>query len=969
MGALPPNWPQMLYAWNPGNYANFGNGNAFNWTDLAKRMVGKSSTSRGLQFELDAIQPGTWQGSWNNADGQLDPSNASSVFAPILPFFPWSIQAQYPPSVNLLTPDQATAGDWSQLAPGALPPGPKPANLTMWWFGADTDLAPPGVTIAQSASAWQGLRVYSAMLQPGAGPANGTVPMAIAVPLRPQATYSFSVYVRCPISGASITVQPLIGWQNTVSYLAETAGPAVTLTGGLAWTRLTVSGTCPANAFNGLLQIALVSSVSSATQIESDGWQFELSDTPSAWTEPGPWYPVYTGQIERYPQSWANSGSYGTINAQAVDVFALLSQMKFANLMSATLMAAVPGTRPDFIYPFDDPAGSAAFIDFTGQRAAAASIGNPGLAAGVQQTSANASGAYASAPNQTVVRFTPPSMPANGVSIVAPSIAIPPDARGVSGPSTTGTGWTRLIAFRATAVPQSPNLAVIWLVDGYATNTNFAYLVVNNSGQVQLTINDAYTTGTLTLGTVDLGDWHLAAVTMNSSGTVLTGCLDGTISTLQLSPAWTGAGVPYNDDTVGALAYIGANTEYGPFEGDMSWYAQWPTALSTTQLVNLYNTWRFAGAGESTGARYLRVLALAGYQGTYVVDAGATQSLGPATDIANNDALTCLNNIVETENGQHFVDAAGVVTFLARTRRFLTTTPVYVFGEDTANGEWPYDDVHFDFDPTHLGNLVQVTQISTRQVTTAQDLTSQDQYGTRTLQRNNQSTSQEEIDDCANFLLARYKQVRQRIATMVLNPGAVPSLWPVALSLELGTRIRVLRRPPGAPSIQFDGFIENIAWATDDQNNATCTIEASPVDPMPYAAFTTLRSSLNAPISAGATSATLTALADAGVNPAAANITTGQLLVLDPGLSNAESVTVASVSATTPGYTTFTIAFQSRVAHDHPAGAIVSEAFPGWQTATLAQYEPIAVFDNTAFDTPGAVFDPVNVFDACAFSY
>ena len=967
MMALPPNWPQMLYSWNPGNQAAFGNGNAFNWTDLAKRMVGKSSTSRGLQFELDAIQPGSWQGSWNNTDGQLDPTNAASIFAPILPFFPWSIQAQYPPSINLLTPDQATAGEWSGLASGALPPGPYPANLNMSWFGASTDLASPGLTIVQSASAWQGSRAFSAMLQTGAGPANGTVPMVMAVPLRPLAAYSFSVYVRTPTSGASITVQPLIGWQNATSYLGQTLGTAVTLTGGTAWTRLAVSGICPANAFNGLLQIALTSTVSTATRLESDGWQFEFSSVPSPWAMPGPWYPIYTGQIERYPQSWADAGSYGTVNAEAVDVFALLSQMKFTDLMSATLMAAVPGTRPDFIYPFDDPDGSTSFTDFTGQRPAATSIGNAGLTAGVQQTSTNASGAYASAPNQTVIQFTPPSMPATGTPVVAPAVSIPANSQGTSGPSTTGTGWTRLIAFRATAVPQSGNYAVIWLVDGFATNTNFAYLVVNNASQVQLVIGDAYTSGTLTLGTVDLGDWHLAAVTMNAAGTALTGCLDGAITTLTLSPAWTGAGVAYNDDTVGALAYLGANSEYGPFAGNASWYAQWPTALTSTQLVNLYNTWRFAGAGESTGARYLRVLNLAGYQGTYVVDSGASQSLGPATDIANNDALTCLNNIVETENGQHFVDAAGVVTFYARTRRFLSTTPVYVFGENSANGEWPYDDVQFDFDPTHLGNLVQVTQVSTNQVTTAQDLTSQDQFGMRTLQRNNQSTSQEEINDAANFLLARYKQVRQRIATMVINPGAVPELWPVALSLELGLRIRVFRRPPGAPVIQFDGYIENIAWDTDDQNNATCTIEASPIDPMPYAAFTTLRSSLSTAISAGATSATLTALADAGINPAAANITTGQVLVLDPGLSSAESVTVASVSTTVVGYASFTVTFQSAVAHAHAAGAIVSEAFPGWTSTTLAQYEPIAVFDSAEFDA--AVFDPVNVFDACAFSF
>jgi hypothetical protein len=971
VSSLPLFWPQIEAALNPGNNPSFGTGAVANWTDLTKRLVGKSSIGRGKQFELDAVQPGTWQGGWHNPDGNLDPSNASGIFAPLLPFFPWRVRAQYPPSVNLLTPDQASAGDFTPLASGALPAGPKPPSLLLAWYGAAGDIANPGITIATSSNPFQGSRVFLVSINADAGPANGTAPFAMNVAIRPGATYAFSVFVRCTTASASLSVQPQIWWQNTLFSLSQVAGATTVLAGSptSAWTRLTVSGVAPANATTAQIAVVLAQNTTQSTNLESDGWQFEGAGAPSAWVMPGRWFPLYAGQVERYPQRWTNAGSYGTVQAQAVDVFALLSQTKFTDLMSASLVSAVPGVLPDFVYPFNDPAGSTVFTDTTGQRTPAVGNGDPTLTAGVAQSASSPSGLFAAAPDQTVVNLTPPTLPPVAVPTLAPAITIPPDAQGTTGPSVTGSGWTRQIAFRATALPVSGNKSALWLIDGFEADNNYAYLTIDVAGLVQFTLTDTATTGTLALGTITTGGWHLAAVTVDATGTVLTGCLDGKITTLTLATAWTAAGNTYNDDTVGALAYVGSNTQYGPFEGDLAWYAQWPLALTTATLVTLYNTWRFAGAGESSGARYTRILALCGYQGFFAVDSGASRNLGPATDIAGKDALTCLGDVVQTENGQHFVDAAGVVTFYARTRRFLSNAPAAVFGENNAAGELPYDDLQLDFDPTHLGNLVQVTQASTNQVTTAQDFASQAQYGIRTLARTSQSAAQSEIFDAANYLLSRYRQPRQRIATLVLNPGAVPALWIKALSMELGVRVRVMRRPPGAPAIQFDGFVESLAWSMDDQNNATLTIEASPADPMPYAAFTTLRSSVQTATTVGATSLTLTALADAAINPAAANIAPGQVLVLDPGLSTAESVTVQSVSTTTPGYSAFTVTLTAATTQAHAAGAVVCEPFPNWQKTTLAVFEPLAVFDTAVFDTAGAVFDPVNVFDACAFSY
>ena len=109
--AQNPNWPALAGEFNPTGNPNYGTGNVNGFVDLTKRLVGQWGTSRGRQFELDTVQPGTWLGVWDNRDGQLDPSNASSSFAPnLLPYRPWRIRAQYP----------AGTGTWYPLYNGMI---------------------------------------------------------------------------------------------------------------------------------------------------------------------------------------------------------------------------------------------------------------------------------------------------------------------------------------------------------------------------------------------------------------------------------------------------------------------------------------------------------------------------------------------------------------------------------------------------------------------------------------------------------------------------------------------------------------------------------------------------------------------------------------------------------------------------------------------------------------------------------
>ena len=94
--------------------------------------------------------------------------------------------------------------------------------------------------------------------------------------------------------------------------------------------------------------------------------------------------------------------------------------------------------------------------------------------------------------------------------------------------------------------------------------------------------------------------------------------------------------------------------------------------------------------------------------------------MAPATDIADTDAVTALQAVTDTEGGVMFADAAGNMAFHKRTRRWNPVPATVVFGENAAAGELPYEDQPvFDYDPTLVTNLAEVTHSATGVVYTA----------------------------------------------------------------------------------------------------------------------------------------------------------------------------------------------------------------------------------------------------------
>lgn|GEM_PF-1942787 len=851
------NWPMVEEAWGPFWNANGGTQPLDRYVEVSDRTRKTSSVSRGRQYELDQVRSGEASLTLDNRDGALDPVNTSGPwYGHIQPYQPYRKRAQWPPTRNLLDQVMATGGDL-----GGFPLGTISNSGTDIFSSSDNT----GGQFVATSAAWQGATVMQF-----------NVPSATANGVRimytprwstlPGQTYTVQLRARNITPSTSLAVKAFIGNYTTVSGSFLNGGTAATLTGSATagWTTLTATFTMPAGA-GGMSCGLLVDTTAAATcSIQIDGMQLEKGATATTWQAPGVWYPMYAGWTERWTPSWDLHGTYGQVAPTAVDTFSLLSQQK----LSDPLTQEINSHSPRFVYRLDDPSGSTAAAEWTGNYPVAqigiSKYGAGSLTFGTSVTATDATGLYTGSTG-TVATLNNASP---GTNVIAAASFLRLTTAGIKGP-TDPASWVRMLAFRYTGpTPSGGGAACMWSwMDNQRANGtpsgSHVYVFIESTGKPVLLIQGPTGAGSSwypggATNCVD-GDWHLLIFGYNAATGQVVFSQDGAGAAFYSSipSTYTPSGIVA--DNLGAFVdvTVGNGTIWN-FKGDLSFASEFSWSFGSSSISSLYNAWKSACAGESTDARYARILRYAGYTGWNSIQTGLTTSMGPA-NLDGQDAMSALENVVATENGAHYVDAAGVITFVSRGARYNATTPDFVFGENADAGEYPYEDCSLDFDSTHLSNQVTVTQEPTSQNFYATDDTSVANYFPRTLSRTINSSDAGECQDAANYLLSRYKMSAMRVSSLKLHPSGNPALWAVCLSLELGTRVRVMRRPPGVPAIAVDCFVENIQWDMDDGGEAWCTLQCSPADLTPYAVFAAWHTTLAAAVSAGATTLSLNA--------------------------------------------------------------------------------------------------------------
>jgi hypothetical protein len=827
-----------------------------------------------------------------------------------------------------IDPVKDSAANWFTPIAGSVA---QANNLTAAPNGATTAAAwttPSGTTSSSP--------LYCGVVGTGSPAANG--PVADCVQVTATQTYTASAYLmRTSSADATVQVTVSIRWFNAAgTVLSASTGSAVTVAVG-SWIRASVSAAAPAGAVWGRarIQISSPASTTASNTIYATGWQMEQAGSASPWGDPGPTFYAFWGFFEQLPQAWRLSGTWGETDAVGVDALAGLAQYQVQGPLIEEFLAL----SPTFLYALNDPVGSTSCADLTGNRIAAPVENSPfgagSLVFGNSVTATSPSGLMQGSAGPVATFNNNPSetgslqFPETFVSIHKTTVSPGPPANG---------NWTRIIHFRSATAPNSTSAYILWnaIPPSYGSNLSEVQFQIGASpptGAAFLFVSGATGGSASYAGSANLcdGNWHQFAITCGGSGNIafyVDGAQVGTGSvTLPLSGVVT--------DDIGASVQTGVTQYKGGVVGDIAVAAEFPTVLTAAQITNLYNSFRSASSGESSGARAARLFTWVGWTGPTAIDTGLTTSMGPATDLAGQSALNGLNAIVATENGDGYASNSGVLTFRSRGALY-NSAPVFIFGEKQANGEWPYEDGLLPTDPIVTYNIVPITQYSTGQVATSQDLASQQANFPRTFPgRTVNSTSFAEVQAASQYQLGQSKTPQMRCTGLKLHASAIPGLFAVCAQLEKGVRIRVMKRPPWrSTAIQFDGFVTRTAWSFDPSGDVFLTVDAAPADLANYWVLGALHTTLSAQAASGQAQATINALPDAAVNALASSLPRGYQLRFEPGTARDETLTLAptGIPATSLGYTTAVLTFTGNFAFTHPANSVVCEVLPAGYT-------------------------------------
>lgn len=328
-----------------------------------------------------------------------------------------------------------------------------------------------------------------------------------------------------------------------------------------------------------------------------------------------------------------------------------------------------------------------------------------------------------------------------------------------------------------------------------------------------------YNTTTLT-GTTNVcdGDWHHIVITWSGGGSGTQKLyVDGLV---QASASYSNI-VPFLfPGYIGADNFLNGGPENG-FIGQIGEVAYYSTTLSASQVTLHF---QLGSAGWATpqfsGQRITSVLALYGWPtGLESIATGLTQVQAATSSFAQSTALSYIQQVEATEQGQFFVSENGTITYLDR--HYILTNAAAA----TSNGTFASDNNsgHFHY---LQGSIVPAADdldlwtdvLGSRQGGVNQqatNVTNAKKYGWRSLTGFTGLLQQDDNDVLAlcQWLLAHYGTPISRVRQMAMdNTSQAGANFPQMLGRKLMDRVTVDWLPLDGTTVHFiqDSLVESI---------------------------------------------------------------------------------------------------------------------------------------------------------------
>lgn len=581
----------------------------------------------------------------------------------------------------------------------------------------------------------------------------------------------------------------------------------------LSWQRISVTFTATSTMHN--FSVHTTGAVVSG-QVYIDALQHEQGAVTTPWTAYGPTiFGVFGGYVERWPSSWNYQGTYGLAQITGVDAFAPMAGQN----LKTEFINSVLAKNPDYYWPLSEPSGAVSFAEQSGNQGPLLTRFDApnGPATAFDAGTANdivgdPSGSGLSDHTDVTMTFPVLSSPVQiGMSnLVAavPGFTV--------GSATYPVAITLSFYMSHTALPALYTGYGLTITDGTEAQLIFTVGGFNNpSPTIGAVFAQSRTGGN---GSTTIADqWadgkphhYLATLAIDATNITVELFVDGNSQGQNVSSS-AALLQPLTATILQAAGFVDRIGVVGSFpampDAVTSHVAVWNRILSFEEIFDLTVAGQSGYDNELSNFRVDRYLSYH-YIAQLAAENGASQ-LGISNLSADTALLDAVQAVTTSENGYTFVDPRGIITFQARTHRYLETSAKWVFGERAELGEIPYlGDIAFDYDPTQVYNDVTVTN-SGGAAPNVSNVDSQKRYGKRSYSRQVNLETDLEATDAANWILSSHLDPVQRVESLTVDAASNPALWSQALAIRISDRVTVYRRTP-AFDIAADFFIERI---------------------------------------------------------------------------------------------------------------------------------------------------------------
>lgn len=566
------------------------------------------------------------------------------------------------------------------------------------------------------------------------------------------------------------------------------------------------------------------SGLTASTTITSQGtWAPDVRGAPN----PTPWYVPFSGLIERLPQAWDPDVWQGFTDATITDQWASLTEN-----MQSILAAELLEDNPADVWPCTDLATSLTAANI------APSNSNPLF---VTQSKYGASGA-----TQSFGQNGDALPGALGTLLINPQFRVNSQS-GMWGQTLPSASFTANNGFSLGASgvfpPVSAGVTVeFWFQVQPPLQTGIGSMLMTLSAvtgiQVGVSINASGGSPglQLTLGPGTLTTLQLNTVNYQVSNSPITHvalsfnrttwiayvngiAVDNGSWSSPLAPQFS---VVQFGNLIPSLNPLGQAV--GAFGGFIGWCAIYPRQLHPLRILTHYQAGATAMSGDPASYRVERILAastdavfrrLIQYETSFTTGGGGPSTVVSCADLPGSPAGQGVTNVAGSiPPGMLFITPGGEIYLLTREKAFGQAYK-WTFGEIDA-GEIPYEaDATLGYDPQHVVNLPQYTQLDSQSIVTSQvpavTQASTNQYGQITANLTGYLKGDTSVAlnfgpglfDEANWLADIFSKPLMRGEVITVDAAENPSSWPVVLGASVGDPSLLNRRPLGlaAPGI------------------------------------------------------------------------------------------------------------------------------------------------------------------------